>query len=299
MKFCSQIQVCRDIASFRKIRTQVTAHQSIGFVPTMGGIHEGHLSLIRQARKENELVIASIFVNPLQFSNGDESAYPQTLASDICQLQEECDVVFAPSNEMMYPRAPNGEKIPDFEIDVLDHFETSPEGRNRPGHFRGVATILVKLFNLVQPDHVYFGQKDAMQCILVQLLLRQFFYNIQCHVMETIREPDGLAMSTRNQFLSPSERRATAIIYQGLMHIKDYVLSASKNAESEILVKNMQSVLGQIYAREPLITEIEYISIASADTMTEFQTIVPKGVGVTVSVAVYVGSRRMIDNIQI
>ena len=208
------MQVVESIARLRELRRHLAA--PVGFVPTMGYLHQGHLALVRQARNENSTVVASIFVNPTQFGPSEDlSSYPRDLDRDLKLLDEEkTDVVFVPSNTEMYP--------PLFSswVDV-ERVTERLEGASRPGHFRGVATVVAKLFNIVQPTRAYFGQKDAQQAIVIQRMVADLNMDLEIVLVPTVRENDGLAMSSRNIYLNSEERRAATILFKALTLAKE------------------------------------------------------------------------------
>ena len=200
------MQTVTSIADARAAREKL---RSVGFVPTMGYLHEGHLESVRRARAENETVAVSIFVNPTQFAPDEDLAtYPRDLERDRSLLEGEgCDLLFSPPVEEMYPPGGGGiHVVPGNVAAVL-------EGASRPGHFRGVATVVAKLFNIIQPERAYFGQKDGQQVAVIQRMVRDLDFPVEIMVVPTVREPDGLAMSSRNTYLSPSERAAAPVLY--------------------------------------------------------------------------------------
>lgn len=273
------------IASFRNFRRK--AHDvSIGFVPTMGALHEGHLSLVKEARQQNDIVVASVFVNPTQFGKGEDfDKYPRQLQRDSELLGDYgVDHLFAPSIEDMY--GPHHATFVDVE-----GFDDIPEGMARPGHFRGVATIVTKLFHIVQPTRAYFGQKDAAQCVLIRRIVEDLNMDVDVRVMETIREADGLAKSSRNAYLTTTERRAAPVVYRSLMAAKE-LFDKNPNVSSANLVATTRNILQS----EPLVSEIQYISVDSKATMKPI-TQPTKEEGAVISVACKVGSVRLIDNI--
>ena len=254
---------------------------TVGFVPTMGYLHEGHVSLARRARQECGGVIASIFVNPTQFGpTEDLSKYPRDLKRDL-QLLEAAgvDLVWTPTNEEMY--------LPGFSTWVEVEGLTRPlEGAARPGHFRGVTTVVTKLFNAVQPQKAYFGQKDAQQAAVIRKMTRDLNFPIEIVVCPTVREPDGLAMSSRNSYLSPEERTAAPILFRALTTAKSAYENGERNADA--LRKTMSDVL----ASEPLANQ-QYVSCADYDTLEELTTVTDKSL---LSMAVFIGKTRLIDN---
>ncbi|MFP3880649.1 MAG: pantoate--beta-alanine ligase, partial [Dehalococcoidia bacterium] len=203
------MQIAKTIPDLRTLREQINS--SVGFVPTMGYLHQGHLALVKQARIDNSAVIASIYVNPAQFGpREDFASYPRDLDQDLDLLRREgTDIVFVPSDAEMYP--------PDFSswIDV-EKITERLEGASRPGHFRGVATVVAKLFNIVRPSRAYFGQKDAQQVMVIKRMVSDLNMGLEIVVVPTVRESDGLAMSSRNVYLSPEERQAATVLFQAL-----------------------------------------------------------------------------------
>jgi pantoate--beta-alanine ligase len=272
--------------NFRRAIKQQQPHLSIGFVPTMGALHEGHLSLVHAARQQNDIVIASVFVNPTQFGKGEDfDKYPRQLEQDSKLLGDYgVDHLLAPSIEDMY-----GQHHATY-VDCTG-FEDIPEGIARPGHFRGVATIVTKLFNIVQPSHAYFGQKDAAQCVLIQRMVEDLNMDINVVVMNTIRESDGLAKSSRNAYLTPAERQAATVVYRSLMAAKE-VFDKSPSVSSAELVATTRRLL----QTEPLVSDIQYISIDSKANMKPILQ-PTKEDGAVISLACKVGSVRLIDNI--
>jgi pantoate--beta-alanine ligase len=259
------------------------APRPLGLVPTMGALHEGHLTLIRQARRENAAVEVSIFVNPAQFGPQEDLAhYPRDLERDLGLLRRErVDLVFTPAPDAIYP--------PGFDTWVdAGALATRLEGAVRPGHFRGVATVVTKLFNLVRPDRAYFGQKDGQQTLVVRQLTRDLNLGVDIIVVPTVREPDGLALSSRNVYLTPEQRRAAPVIYRGLCLVGELWQQGVWNAEK------LRQAARQVLESEPLIERIDYVSVADADTLEELNTIHGRAM---VSVAVKLGVPRLIDNI--
>lgn len=254
---------------------------TVGLVPTMGYLHEGHLSLVRRAREECDHVIVSLFVNPTQFGpQEDLSKYPRDLERDL-QLIEPLgvDLVWTPTAEIMYP--------PGYQTWVEVTEITRPlEGAMRPGHFKGVTTIVAKLFIGTQPDKAYFGQKDAQQAAVIRRMTRDLNFPIEIVVCPIVREPDGLAMSSRNVYLEPEQRKAALVLYRSLTAAKNAYESGERSAEA--LCQIMKDVL----ASEPL-AEMQYVSCADYDTLEELETIRGKAL---LSMAVFLGKTRLIDN---
>jgi len=274
------MKVVETIYDMRRLRRQLA--EPVGFVPTMGYLHEGHLSLVRQARAENSSVVVSIFVNPTQFGpQEDFNRYPRDPQRDLALLQKEkTDIVFMPSAAEMYP--------PQFSSWVeVGKVTERLEGACRPGHFRGVTTVVAKLFNIVQPTRAYFGQKDAQQAIVIKKMVADLNMNLEIVVAPTVREPDGLAMSSRNTYLNPEERRAAVVLYQALSLAQKLWSQGEKDAE-----KLRQQMIALIQ-KEPL-ADIDYVSIADQETLDELDTVKFPAL---VSLAVKIGKTRLIDNV--
>jgi pantoate--beta-alanine ligase len=255
----------------------------VGFVPTMGYLHEGHLSLVRAARAECKSIAVSIFVNPTQFGPSEDlSRYPRDLPRDLELLSlEKVDLVWTPTSDEMYP--------PGFQTWVTVEELTQPlEGSMRPGHFRGVATVVAKLFNAVQPDKAYFGQKDAQQAAVIRCMVHDLSFKLQVVVCPTWREPDGLAMSSRNIYLNPDERRAATVLYKALTAAQTAYSAGERNAE------NLRQIMTQTIQSESL-ARLQYISCADPDTLQEIQGAVP-GQALFL-LAVFIGRTRLIDNL--
>jgi pantoate--beta-alanine ligase len=273
------MQVVKTIPEIRALRQKLSG--TVGFVPTMGYLHEGHLALIKQARIENSDVIVSIYVNPSQFGpKEDFGAYPRDLSRDLEMLEGGgVDIVFVPSDDEMYP--------PKFGswVDVEKVTERL-EGTSRPGHFRGVATVVAKLFNIVQPTRAYFGQKDAQQVVVIKRMVADLNMGTEVVVVPTVRESDGLAMSSRNIHLSPKERRAATILFGALTLARQLGKGGEKDAER--IRRQMTSLI----QKEPL-AQIDYVSIADAGTLEEL-TLLDRPV--VASLAVRIGKTRLIDN---
>ena len=274
-----RLTIVKAIPEIRALRQKLSG--SMGFVPTMGYLHEGHLALVKQARIENSAVIVSIYVNPAQFGpREDFGAYPRELNRDLELLREEgVDIVFVPSDDEMYP--------PEFSswVDVEKVTERL-EGASRPGHFRGVATVVAKLFNIVQPSRAYFGQKDAQQVVVIKRMVADLNMGIEVVVVPTVRESDGLAMSSRNIYLSPGERQAATILFKALTLARQLRRGGEKDAEK--IRRQMTSLI----QKEPL-ARIDYVSIADAETLEELSLIDRPALA---SLAVRIGKTRLIDN---
>ena len=254
---------------------------SLGFVPTMGFLHAGHLSLVRRARDENDHVAVSIFVNPIQFlPNEDFQAYPRDEERDLALLKEAgTDLVFVPDVSAMYPEG----TCTFVEVEGLSRVI---EGAFRPGHFRGVATVVTKLFNLVEPARAYFGQKDAQQVLVIKKMAADLNMNLEVVVCPTIREADGLAMSSRNVYLSPEQRRSARVISQALFAARDRWVAGERDGEAlrDLMRKKIASVPG---------IQIDYVSLADPENLTELER---AGESALALLAVRIGGVRLIDN---
>jgi pantoate--beta-alanine ligase len=253
----------------------------VGFVPTMGFLHEGHLSLVRRARQECASVVVSIFVNPTQFGpKEDLGAYPRDLERDLALLaHENVDLVWSPTAEEMYPGG--------FQTWVTVQEVSQPlEGAMRPGHFRGVATVVAKLFNAVQPDRAYFGQKDAQQAVVIRQMTRDLSYPLEIVVSPIMREPDGLALSSRNVYLNPQERQAAVVLSRSLEAARQAYARGERDAN------RLRQIMLDILEAQPLANP-QYVSCADPITLQELETI---SRGALLSMAVYVGRTRLIDN---
>ncbi|MBL8051311.1 MAG: pantoate--beta-alanine ligase, partial [Anaerolineales bacterium] len=253
----------------------------VGLVPTMGYLHSGHLSLVSRAKAECDHVIVSIFVNPTQFgANEDLSKYPRDLERDLELLKPlGVDIVWNPSAEMMYP--------PGYQTWVEVEALTHPlEGAMRPGHFKGVTTVVSKLFNATQPHKAYFGQKDAQQVAVIRRMTLDLNFPLEIVVCPTMREDDGLAMSSRNKYLNEAERQAATVLFRSLSEAKKLYESGERNAD--VLRNKMKEVL----ASEPL-ANMQYVSCADYDSLEELNLIQNKAL---LSMAVFIGKTRLIDN---
>ena len=254
----------------------------VGLVPTMGYLHEGHLSLVRRAREECKRVIVSVFVNPAQFSPTEDLAkYPRDLERDLALLEPVgVDLVWTPTASIMYPQG--------YQTWVeVEHLAGPLEGSMRPGHLRGVTTVVAKLFNAVQPDRAYFGQKDAQQAAVVRRMARDLDFPLKVIVCPTVREADGLAMSSRNKYLEAEDRRAAAALFSALSTAADLYLKGERNAQ--VLRQVMQDTL----AAEPRV-HMQYVSCADHETLEELEILQGRSL---LSLAAVVGSTRLIDNI--
>jgi pantoate--beta-alanine ligase len=271
-----------DIASARAmLRSLRTGHARVAFVPTMGALHEGHLRLLDEARRLGEVVVLSIFVNPLQFGAGEDfERYPRDLAADRLLAESRgVDLLFTPTPEEMYPRGRAIEVVPQALAERW-------EGAARPGHFTGVLTVVAKLFNIVQPDVALFGQKDVQQATLVQAMVRDLDYPLRVVVVPTVREPDGLAISSRNRYLSAEERRRALVLHQALQAVRDAWEQGERNAE--------RLAAGGRQRFEASGVEVEYLALVEAHSL---EPVVEAGRGTIVAVAARVGATRLIDNL--
>jgi len=274
------MRVAKTLAEFRELRAELPS--PVGFVPTMGYLHDGHLSLARMARTDCASVVASIFVNPTQFApNEDLDAYPRDLARDLELLEGiGTDLVLAPDdNAEIYPEH-------DSTWVTVENLTQRLEGGSRPTHFRGVATVVTKLFNIVQPDRAYFGQKDAQQALVIRRMVRDLMMPIQLILGPTIREPDGLAMSSRNAYLEP-DQRAAAVILRKALDLAEHLYN-----EGERDATTIRQAMMALLDAEPL-AQPDYVSIASIDTLEELERIEAQAL---VSLAVKIGLPRLIDN---
>lgn len=275
------MKVVQTIADLRAARAQLAG--TVGLVPTMGALHDGHLSLVRAAREDHPAVIATIFVNPAQFGpKEDLSRYPRSLERDLQALEQaDVDVVFTPAPDVIYPRGYQ------TWVDVAEVTQRL-EGEVRPGHFRGVATVVAKLFNLTQPDSAYFGQKDAQQVVVIKRMVRDLNFPLTIVVCPTVREPDGLAMSSRNVYLSAEQRPVAGALYRALRSAEELYTSGERNPE-----RLRQQALRALHS-EALISP-EYVSAADAATLEELHAISIDPI--LLSAAVQIGSTRLIDNL--
>jgi pantoate--beta-alanine ligase len=254
----------------------------LGFVPTMGALHEGHLSLIRAARAACDIVAASIFVNPTQFGpNEDLTKYPRSFERDREHLEKErIDLLFAPSVEEMYPAGA------DTWVTVED-LSGKLDGRSRPGHFRGVTTIVSKLFHVIEPDMAFFGQKDAAQVAIIRRMVRDLSLPVEIVVCPIVREADGLAMSSRNAYLDPQQRKQALVLHRALLSVKKLVDQGERKAAKLIAAAREE------FMREPAV-RLDYFEIVDAGSLDPVEDV---SRGALAAVAAYVGETRLIDNI--
>jgi pantoate--beta-alanine ligase len=279
------MRVAKKIKSVRRlIKSARRAGKKIALVPTMGALHIGHISLIKSAMKECDFVVVSIFVNPTQFGPGEDfEKYPRPLEADleICE-KAGVDVVFAPTQEQMYP----SENITWVNVEKLTEALC---GRSRPGHFRGVTTVCAKIFNIVAPDIAFFGQKDAQQAVVIKKMVADLNMPLKIVVCPTVREPNGLAVSSRNQYLTDRQKQDAAFIYKSLQICEKMIKAGAKDTGT--IIGEMKKILNQV----PSI-EIEYVSIVDAETLQDIDRVSGK---VLAALAVKIASTRLIDNILI
>jgi len=257
--------------------------RSIGFVPTMGALHEGHLSLVRVSKAENDITVVSIFVNPMQFGpSEDYNQYPRDIEGDLEKLEKEgVDVLFLPDKGHIYPE--------DFSTTVeVSGLSERLCGAFRPGHFRGVATVVTKLFNIVSPKRAYFGQKDYQQTVIIKRLVTDLNMDIDIVVCPTIREEDGLAMSSRNLYLNERERAAAPVLYRALR--EGYKAIKSGIIETE----KIKRLMLQVIESEPLVSEVQYLSIYDPESLEELDRVDNEAI---IAGAIKIGNTRLIDNI--
>jgi len=255
---------------------------SLGFVPTMGFLHAGHLSLVDLAKRDCDSVAVSIFVNPTQFGpQEDLAAYPRDLPADLQKLEAAgVDLVWLPTPEIIYPQG--------FNTWVSVEGVSQPlEGAARPGHFRGVATVVLKLFNIVQPHRAYFGQKDAQQCAVVRQLVRDLNLGVEIVVCPIVREPDGLAMSSRNAYLDPDERQAARVLYESLCRARELMQGGERRAQ--VIAGEMRRLIAQ----EPR-ARLDYVAVVDAETLQPVDQVRGR---VLVPLAVWIGRARLLDNL--
>ena len=267
------------IQDFREWRQRISG--PLGFVPTMGALHEGHLSLIAEANKMCQHTVVSIYVNPAQFApEEDLDTYPKNLKHDLEALSNfQVDAIFLPMDSEMYPKG--------FSIQVQEKkLSMVLEGKSRPSFFQGVITVVIKLFNIIQPTHAFFGEKDAQQLLIVKKMVKDMEYPIEIIACPTIRQENGLAISSRNSYLSKSEQKTASIIFQALQNGKNLIISGERNAQiiRDEITKFIQNT----------ILQIDYVSVADADTLIEISGNISNNI--LVSIAVFLGKIRLIDN---
>ncbi|MDD5094728.1 MAG: pantoate--beta-alanine ligase [Dehalococcoidia bacterium] len=273
------MKIARTIAEMKEMRQQLTG--TVGFVPTMGYLHEGHTTLVRVARSENDAAVVSIFVNPTQFGPKEDFAkYPRDTERDLAMLEKvKTDIVFMPEVTDMYPATFNSWV-------VLEGITGKLEGASRPGHFKGVTTVVAKLFNITEPTRAYFGQKDAQQLLVIRKMVADLNMNLDVITVPTVREPDGLAMSSRNVYLNPVERQGALVLWKSLQLAQKLWDSGERDGEQ------IRSQMIGFIQNEPL-AQIDYISVADTESLEELKKLAQPPL---VSLAVRFGKTRLIDN---
>ena len=274
------MKVLNTISEFRRERTKVTG--SLALVPTMGHLHEGHMALVRRAREESNAVAVTIFVNPTQFGPSEDfQTYPRDMPRDLDLLNGQgVDLAFTPTPDEMYP--------PAFDTWVeVGALTNRLEGASRPGHFKGVTTVVLKLFNVVQPNRVYFGQKDAQQLLVIKKMIKDINLDVDLIAVPTVREHDGLAMSSRNSYLTLQERKAAPVLWRALSKAREMWAKGERSAEE------IRKAMSCVISSEPL-TKLDYVSVANLDSLEELSTI---DQGALTSLAVWIGKTRLIDNV--
>ncbi len=277
------MEVIQSIPALRKVLGGARKEgEEIGFVPTMGFLHAGHLSLVKAARKENDLVVVSIFVNPIQFGAGEDyEEYPRDLERDKDLASAEgCDLIFCPTVKEMYP--------PGYATFVeVEKLTQTLCGAHRPGHFRGVTTVVTKLFNIIDPDRVYFGQKDAQQALVLKRMVTDLDMDLEFKILPTVREEDGLAMSSRNKYLSPEQRKSAPVLYRSLQEAEKMIRSGARSTPP--ILEAMREMIARASA-----SEIEYVEIVETSSLLPLETVRGECL---VALAVRFGDTRLIDNI--
>ena len=286
MEVQQTINATRSWSQYRRYKGK-----SVGFVPTMGALHQGHLSLVRQARKDNDFVVVSVFVNPIQFApNEDFDNYPRKIRLDLDLLEKECvDLVFAPSNEEMYPK--DDSRMNQTWLDVVGPITEGLCGISRPTFFRGVTTVVAKLFNIVQPKRAYFGWKDAQQLAAIRQMVNDLNFDLEVIGLPIVREDDGLAMSSRNAYLTKDERQEAKIVYQSLELAKSRIL------RGETSVKKITTEM-KLLVEDSALSRIDYTTIVSSQTFRPILEL-ENGQDILIAIATYIGSTRLIDNFRL
>jgi pantoate--beta-alanine ligase len=277
------MKLLHSIAEMRALsRAARSGGARLGLVPTMGALHEGHLSLVRAAREKSDLVAASIFVNPTQFGpNEDFAKYPRTLETDCALLEQEgVELVFAPAVEEMYPQGA-------VTWVVVEGLSDRLCGRSRPGHFRGVTTVVAKLFHIVEPEFAFFGQKDAAQVAIIRRMVRDLNMPVKIEVCPIVREPDGLAISSRNAYLSLEERKSALVLYRSLVRVQK-LFTSGEHGSAKLIATAKQE-----FAGEPTV-RLDYIEVVDPETLEPVADVTKRTL---VAVAAFVGQTRLIDNI--
>lgn len=282
MDCMERLERIEDLRNF--LRALRREGRTIGLVPTMGFLHEGHMALVDKAKSENDIVVVSVFVNPLQFGPlEDLDKYPRDLEHDMALLEQHgCDVMFTPTVAEMYPRP-------------LETYVELPElsrplcGRTRPTHFRGVATVVTKLFHIVQPDKAYFGQKDGQQVVIIRRMVADLNFPVDIVTVSTVREPDGLAKSSRNVYLTPDQRAHATVLYRALCAARDRMEQGERSGSA------LSRLMADIVSAEPGV-RLDYAEAVSLDTLQPMEHLAGP---VMLAIAAYVGEARLIDNLQL
>ncbi len=283
--FLRKMKIVKSVKEMQKISTALKRKgKAIGFVPTMGYLHQGHLSLIRLAKKKSDVVMVSIFVNPIQFGpKEDFKRYPRDLKRDTRLARKTgCDILFIPTQRQMYPERYSAYVSVEKLSDTL-------EGKFRMGHFKGVATVVAKLFNIVQPDLAFFGQKDAQQAVIIQKMVEDLNFNLKIIIGPTVREPSGLALSSRNSYLAEDEKKTASVLFQSLQKAQSIIEQGERN--SSRVIHEMEKMI----LSKPK-TIIDYIAITDSQTLEPLENLSGE---VLISMAVFVGSTRLIDNLKL
>lgn len=277
------MQIIKTIKDMQALSKKLRAEgKTIGFVPTMGALHKGHMSLVRRSKNENSSTIVSVFVNPAQFGpKEDFDRYPTDMDGDLNKLSGlMTDAVFIPDSKEMYPEGP-------VSSENVGHIGEILCGASRPGHFDGVATIVAKLFDAVMPHNAYFGQKDYQQIVVIKKLIKERNFNINVVVCPTVRETDGLAMSSRNSYLNPAERKAAGVLYKALKHGEHHISNGVKDSPQ------LKIAIEEVIKSEPLVN-IDYIEIVNPESLDVMEQVSMPAV---ICLAVRIGATRLIDNV--
>jgi len=283
MSLPRQMKVVKNSKEMLRISSRIKeSGKTIGFVPTMGYLHEGHISLIRRARRDNDLVVVSIFVNPIQFGpNEDYKKYPRNLRQDRKIARDKgCDIIFCPDAKQIYPKG----YATRVKVSGLTSYMC---GASRPGHFEGVTTVCAKLFNIVRPDIAYFGQKDYQQAVVITRMVKDLNMGLKIKTMPIVRERGGLAMSSRNEYLSPQQRRDAAALYESLKEAKKLIRSGCRESAG------IKAAMRRMISKKPGI-HIDYITIADPETLRSQNRLGAKSL---IALAARIGRTRLIDNV--
>jgi pantoate--beta-alanine ligase len=277
------MKICKTIDHMRAAsRAARRPGKRLGFVPTMGALHEGHLSLVHAAKAKCDVVAVSIFINPLQFGPSEDLAkYPRTFERDRTLLEKEAvDILFTPTPEEMYPSGA-------VTYVTVEGLSEKLCGKSRPGHFRGVTTVVAKLFHIVEPDLAFFGQKDAAQATIIRRMVRDLNLPLEIVVCPIVREPDGLAMSSRNAYLSPQERKSALVLHRALTQVKNRFDQGERNAAT------LREAGRQVLAQEPAV-RLDYFEVVDPTTLDPMPELTTSAL---VAIAAFVGNTRLIDNV--